>query len=196
MIADIHESSVRLIGIVNDFLDLAALEQGKIEIKSETFALSEVIGEAVRELSNLCANKGIKLSADPSVQSAPSVTSDRQRIKQVIINLIGNAIKFTDEGGISLSASSDNNFVRVVVADTGKGMSLENQKLLFRKFQQAGTSLLTRETSKGTGLGLYISKLIIELLGGTIELEKSEPGVGTSFAFTLPRERPAAIQQT
>lgn len=187
MIADIHESSVRLIGIVNDFLDVAALEQGKIEVKAETFALSEVMEETARELGNLCTSKGINLIVDPSLQSVPDVTADRRRIKQVIINLIGNAIKFTDEGSITLSASSDSSFVRVVVADTGEGMSPESQRLLFHKFQQAGTSLLTRETSKGTGLGLYISKLIIELFGGTIGLEKSELGVGTSFAFTLPR---------
>jgi two-component system sensor histidine kinase ResE len=187
MIADIHESSVRLIGIVNDFLDVAAIEQGKISMNPESFSLKPVVDEVCRELEQLCADKGIGLVCDSSVEQAPAVNADRQRIKQVIINLVGNATKFTDEGSIAIAATSDEQFVHITVTDTGKGMSPENQKLLFRKFQQAGTSLLTRDTTKGTGLGLYISKLIIELSGGTIGLERSEPNGGSTFGFTLPR---------
>lgn len=187
MLNDIHESSIQLIGIVNDFLDVAALEQGKIEIKPENFALQEVSEDVARELSNLCDEKGIQLSLDESLATVPMVTADKQRIQQVIINLVGNAIKFTDEGRVTLSATNANGLVQMTVTDTGKGISPEIQKLLFRKFQQAGSSLLTRETSKGTGLGLYISKLIIELSGGSIWLEKSEIGTGSTFAFTLPQ---------
>ena len=191
MIDDIHESSVRLIEIVNDFLDVSALEQGKMVMNPESFQIGEVIDDVVRELHNLCESKGIALLSDQSVSTAPAVTSDKQRIKQVIYNLVGNAVKFTEKGSITISVQVDNNYVYTTVTDTGKGMSAENQRLLFRKFQQAGSSLLTRDNTKGTGLGLYISKLIIELSGGKIGLASSELDKGSSFAFSLPRSAPA-----
>jgi signal transduction histidine kinase len=187
MIDDIHESAVRLIDIVNDFLDASSLEQGKMTMNPEAFLLGEVIDGVIRELHTLADSKGLTLNSDPSVASAPSVTADKQRIKQVIYNLIGNAVKFTDNGGITIQARSDDHLVYVTVTDTGKGMPAENQRLLFRKFQQAGGSLLSRDDTKGTGLGLYISKLIIEQSGGAIKLENSELGKGSSFSFSLPR---------
>jgi signal transduction histidine kinase len=104
-----------------------------------------------------------------------------------MINLVGNAIKYTDKGGVTISASSDDKFVYVTVTDTGNGMSEENQRLLFRKFQQAADNLLTRDTTKSTGLGLYISKLIVELSGGKLFLESSIIGKGSAFTFSLPR---------
>jgi signal transduction histidine kinase len=187
MIDDIHDSSVRLIGIVNDFLDVAAMEQGKISMHPQNFEPQSVITEAVRELEELCKSKGITLAADESIARVPAVHADLERTKQVFINLIGNATKFTDKGSITISARADDHVVYFSVTDTGSGMSPENQKLLFHKFQQAGSSLLTRDTAKGTGLGLYISKLIVELSGGTIGLEKSELGVGSTFTFSLPK---------
>lgn len=187
MINDIHESSVRLIEIVNDFLDVSALEQGKIIMKPEVFSLGETVTEVTRELQNLCNDKGIKLISDPSVATSPAVKADKQRVKQVIYNLIGNATKFTEHGSITISTRQDDKFVYVLVTDTGRGMSAESQRLLFRKFQQAGSSLLTRDSTKGTGLGLYISKLIVEQSGGKIGLQSSQPGVGSTFAFSLPR---------
>jgi signal transduction histidine kinase len=187
MIDDIHESSVRLIGIVNDFLDVAAIEQGKIRMQPEVFKLQEIVEEVVRELEQLCKAKGVILLADPSVETAPPVVADKQRIKQVIINLVGNAAKFTEDGSITISAMADDRFVYSSVTDTGKGMSEESQKLLFHKFQQAGTSLLTRDTTKGTGLGLYISKLIVELSGGKIGLQSSTLNQGSTFRFSLPK---------
>lgn len=186
MIDDIHESSARLIEIVNDFLDVAAIEQGKIKMNPETFIMQDVINDVVRELQHLCEAKGIALIAQPSTDELPQITADKMRIKQVIINLVGNAIKFTEQGSITLSCRVDDTYLHTVITDTGRGMSQESQRLLFRKFQQAGSSLLTRDTTKGTGLGLYISKLIVELSGGTIELEHSEPEQGSSFAFSLP----------
>lgn len=186
MIDDIHDSSVRLIEIVNDFLDVSALEQGKMQINPEDFILSEVVADIVRDLDNMCKAKGVVLQSDPTLSSLPQVHADKQRIKQVVYNLIGNATKFTDQGTITIRAKSDQKFAYISVIDTGRGMSPENQKLLFRKFQQAGSSILTRDTTKGTGLGLYISKLIVELSGGSIGLEYSAEGKGSSFVFSLP----------
>jgi signal transduction histidine kinase len=186
MIDDIHESAIRLIEIVNDFLDASSLEQGKITMNPESFALHDVVDDVVRELEHLCESKHIALSGDESVATIPNVHADKQRIKQVIYNLVGNAVKFTEQGSIIISAHADDNFVYTLVTDTGTGMSPENQRLLFRKFQQAGSSLLTRDSSKGTGLGLYISKLIVERSGGTIGLQHSELGKGSTFEFSLP----------
>jgi signal transduction histidine kinase len=186
MIDDIHESAIRLIGIVNDFLDVAAIEQGKMNIQPATFQVQEVIADVIRELEHLCSDKGIVLQTDDSVADVPTVFADKARIKQVIINLIGNAIKFTDQGSITVSTRSDDSFVHIIVTDTGRGMNEANQKLLFHKFQQAGSSILTRDTTKGTGLGLYISKLIVELSGGTIGLQSSVENEGSAFAFSVP----------
>lgn len=191
IIDDIHDSSVRLIDIVNDFLDVAALEQHKITMKPEAFSINDVASQVVHELTNLCADKGIVLSADATVANVPAVMADKQRIKQVLINLVGNAVKFTDKGSITISAQADQSYVYITVTDTGRGMSPENQKLLFRKFQQAGDSILTRDASKGTGLGLYISKQIVELSGGGIGLKSSAENVGSAFAFSLPLAKQA-----
>lgn len=190
MIDDIHESAIRLIDIVNDFLDASALEQGKMQMNPEPFSIQEIVTSVVRELHTLAESKDITLVADPSIAALPEVTADRQRIKQVIYNLIGNAVKFTARGSITIRGRASDDFVYITVADTGKGMSAENQRLLFRKFQTAGTSLLTRDNTKGTGLGLYISKLIVEQSGGSIALERSELGKGSSFVFSLPCQKP------
>ena len=196
MIDDIHDSSVRLISIVNDFLDVSALEQGKIVMHPETFALSEVVDEVVHELKQLCDDKHVSLVSDPGMSSTPTVIADRQRIKQVIYNLVGNAVKFTDKGSITISMKVDEHFVYTFVTDTGRGMSSESHSLLFRKFQQAGSSLMTRDTTKGTGLGLYISKLIVELSGGKIGLVSSEPGKGSTFSFSLPKAKTETTNYT
>lgn len=186
MVDDIHASSVRLIELVNDFLDVSALEQGKIKMQPEAFKLGEVVSEVVRELASLGDAKGLKLVAGPGLEALPAVMADRKRVKQVVVNLVGNAIKFTDAGSITVDGVAEGKFVHCTVTDTGSGMSDENQKLLFRKFQQAGTSIISRDTTQGTGLGLYISKLIVELSGGKIILERSEVGKGSTFGFTVP----------
>ncbi len=187
IINDIHESAIRLIDIVNDFLDASSLEQGKMRLTAAAFALSPVVEGVLRELRGVADPKGLTLVSNPALASLPNVWADQQRIKQVLYNLIGNAIKFTEHGGIQVSGHTDDTLVYLTVTDTGRGMALENQRLLFRKFQQAGTSILSRDATKGTGLGLYISKLIIDQSSGSICLKSSEPGRGSSFEFSLPQ---------
>ena len=195
MIDDIHESAIRLIDIVNDFLDATSLEQGKMQMTPTTFSLGELIAEVIREFHGVAALKHITVASQPDVASTPSVSGDRQRIKQVLYNLIGNAVKFTDKGSVTIATRADEKFVYTLVSDTGKGMPPENQRLLFGKFQQAGNSLLTQDGTKGTGLGLYISKLIMERSGGTIGLEHSEVGKGSSFVFSLPLAQAVNIRR-
>jgi signal transduction histidine kinase len=186
MVSDIHDSSIRLIEIVNDFLDASRLEQGKMQFSIDEFSLEEVIEKITYELGGLSKEKGVFIRMTNDLATLPLVKADKNKVKQVIYNLVGNALKFVDKGGVTITAAVQKNFMKISIIDTGKGISPENQQILFHKFQQAETSILTRDTTRGTGLGLYISKLLIERMGGHIGLEKSEVGKGSTFTFTIP----------
>ncbi len=186
MASDILLSSERLIRIVNDFLDASRLEQGRMTFKKGPLNVSALIETTLAELKNMAAQKSIDLVFMSSPIPPPLISSDKDRVKQVIINLIGNSLKFTDKGSITVSIQLLPGFLKVIFKDTGIGISKENQALLFRKFQQVGKERLDRDISQGTGLGLYISKLIVESLGGKIALEQSDVGKGSVFSFTLP----------
>ncbi len=186
MLADIEISSIRLIDIVNDFLEVSRLEQGQSEMKKESFPLSEVIEKVVRDFKSTIEQKGVSLNFLGSAAKLPDVLADKSRVEQILINLIGNAAKFTKQGKITINIEVQEPFLKVRVADTGIGISEQNQALLFRKFQQAGESTLARDVTQGTGLGLYIARLLISKMGGTIGHEKTEMSKGSTFAFTLP----------
>lgn len=194
MIHDIYESSVRLINIVNDFLNVSRLEQQRFVYKKSAFNMVDLAREAVKEYQTTGSRQNILLSVADPAETLPLVYADRDRVREVIINLIGNSMKFTEKGGITIGFSLNNGFTQATITDTGHGIPLQNQSLLFHKFQQAGNSLFTRDATQGTGLGLYISKLMIEGMGGRIWLVKSEPEVGTTFAFTLPAAAKDAVE--
>lgn len=183
-VRDIYNSSIRLIGIVNDFLDASKLELGRMRFAVEPVELMPLVEEVVRELAVTAREKGLRLEADEI--TTISVMADPARTKQVLINLIGNAVKFTRAGGVTVTATPRPGWVDIRVVDTGPGISAKNQNLLFRKFQQAGTSILARDMTQGTGMGLYVSRLVAEGMGGALVLERSALGVGTTFLFTLP----------
>ncbi|GEM_PF-5641125 len=197
MVEDVYGSAVRLIEIVNDFLDLSRLEQGKMVFTYSPVSLQTVIESVVQEMQVVFRDKNLYLKMDdPTFDSLPKVWADEDRLKQVVYNLIGNAAKFTDNGGITLKAQVMGTLIKVLVIDTGRGMTPESQQLLFRKFQQASSSLLTRDSTRGTGLGLYISKMMVASMGGTIALEESTEDQGSVFSFTIPiatAETPAII---
>ena len=186
MVDDIYESSVRLIDIVNDFLNVGRLEQGKLEFNLESFNIMELADQAIRQYQVTGSRRKLGLNLEKSKVKLPLVYADKDKVRQVLINLISNSIKFTEKGGVSVSFAMEGNLVKVLVSDTGRGIPIENQRLLFHKFQQAGSSLHTRDATTGTGLGLYISKLLLKGMGGKIGLVKSEIGKGSIFAFTLP----------
>jgi signal transduction histidine kinase/HAMP domain-containing protein len=186
MIGDIHESSVRLIEIVNDFLDTSRLEQKRMKFQFEPLDVVEVARATIKEYQVTGSRQKIGLEVKPPEEPLPQVLADKNRTKQVLINLIGNALKFTSEGSVTVHFASDDDFVKVLVTDTGRGMDADAQKLLFKKFEQTGDTVLTRDSVRGTGLGLYISKLIMNQMHGRIDLESSEPGKGTTFSFMLP----------
>lgn len=186
MINDIHGSSQRLIEIVNDFLDTSRLEQGRMEFNLQNISLNEIIRAVVEDTFIVAKEKKIDIKIDPDIEKLPDVYADPDKLKQVFYNLIGNSIKFTNNGKIRISAVREGKNIRVTVLDQGKGINPESRKLLFRKFQQASSSILTRDATKGTGLGLYISKMLLENMNGTIKLESSEIGKGSVFSFTVP----------
>ncbi|MES3006040.1 MAG: ATP-binding protein [Patescibacteria group bacterium] len=186
IITDTYDASIRLIGIVNDFLDTSRLEQGKTTFKKEPVDLVPLIRETIKDLDTLAKAKSLTLSFTEPTEAIPLAMVDHDRIKQAISNFIDNAIKYTEKGSIVVTIEKVEKAVAVSVTDTGKGISPQNQSLLFRKFQQAGEEMLARDVSKSTGLGLYITKLVVEAMGGTVELAKSALGEGSTFRLTVP----------
>jgi len=185
MIQDTYDSSIRLINIVEDFLDVARFEQSKIKFLFEKLGINNLIEKSIKEVEVSAKEKNLKIIfKKPS--STPKIWADKNRAKQVIINLLGNAIKFSSKGEIKINVSTEGSFVKVSVSDDGQGIDPKNQNRLFSKFTQASEEYLTRDATQGTGLGLYVSKLITEGMGGKIYLDKSEKGKGSTFAFTLP----------
>jgi signal transduction histidine kinase len=186
MISDIDEASVRLIDIVNDFLEVSRLEQGNISFKKTDFDILEVAERVISSLRAEAEKKNITLEIIKPESDLPKVFADKEKVNQVLFNLIGNSLKFTDKGSIKVNFEVLDNSLKVRVIDTGKGISIKNESLLFRKFQPAGDNILARDVTKSTGLGLYISKILIDKMDGTIGLEKTESGIGSTFFFTIP----------
>jgi signal transduction histidine kinase len=184
MVDDIHKASVRLIKIVHDFLEVAALERGVPVELTDGVDMQRVAQEAVEELMPLAKEKKLALSLPEG--PAVIVRADVDRLKQVVTNLVGNALRYTKQGQVSVTLTKEDGKAVLRVTDTGAGVSREHQSLLFRKFQQADQGVMTREHSEGTGLGLYITRLIMESMGGTVDLEHSEAGKGSIFRATIP----------
>ncbi len=184
MIEDTHAAAIRLIGIVNDFLDLSRLEQGRMEYKKERIDVIKIVDKVLKDLTESANEKGIPLIMEG--ESKLELVLDPEKFEQIMLNLLGNSLKFTSQGSISVKITKEEDKVRIEVKDTGEGIAVKNRNLLFRKFQQAGQSTITRDGSKGTGLGLYISRLMAEGMGGTLELVSSEIGKGSVFGITLP----------
>ncbi len=181
----IHGSAKSLLGILNDILDVSKIEAGKMEIERITFDLEEVMGNLSTIAGNRAQEKNLEflMQTDPDVP--PLLIGDPLRLSQVLINLAGNAVKFTHRGEVMVRVelareTSDQVILRFTVKDTGIGMSQKEIDKLFRPFTQADTSI-TRKFG-GTGLGLTISKRLVEMMGGRIWVE-STPGVGSNFIF-------------
>lgn len=183
----IIDESDRLMQLIQQILDVAKLSSGKVTLDRQQVDLRKLIeNPSLGALKEVAEGKGLTLTWNIDYSVPEIMGIDPNRIIQVFVNLIGNAIKFTEQGGIIVNIYKKGKSVRVEVKDTGVGISKENQRKLFRKFyqvQQRGG--LTKQEGSGTGLGLIIAKEIINLHGGKIYLE-SEPGKGSTFSFTLP----------
>lgn len=178
------KSGKRLMNLINDILDLSKIEAGKMEIREEEILLEELIEDVAATIQPLVNEKGLRFTINRKCDTRLIITTDKGRVSQVLINLLGNAVKFTDKGNIELSvASTDDNYLVFSVSDTGIGIPEEAQKIIFEEFRQVDGSTARRYS--GTGLGLAISKKIIDLLGGKIWV-KSIVGKGSIFSFTIP----------
>ena len=178
-------SGKHLLGLINDILDLSKVEAGRLELEIEAAAISDVLDAAENTMKPLAAKKSIDLRME-SNGHIPHVPMDAARIRQVVLNLVGNAIKFTPEGGrVWLRADASDEVVRVEVEDTGPGIPGEDRERIFLEFEQARISS-ARSKPEGTGLGLALAKKLVEMHGGKIWVE-SEVGKGSRFYFTIPR---------
>lgn len=188
----IYKSGQRLLGLINSVLDLSRIESGKVDIKREEVRLDDVISVLIPIAQNLISEKDVSFSVQKKDSMPARFVSDQQIIHETLLNLIGNAIKFTEHGTVELIISFRDNKLFFEVRDTGVGISKEDIKLIFEEFQQADSS--STRKYQGSGLGLTISKKFIELLGGEITVE-SQVGKGTTFKFFIPVE-PAAAEVT
>jgi signal transduction histidine kinase len=171
-----------LLGLINDVLDLSKIEAGQLVLELSDYSIQDIAQTVRSTLEPLAADKKLafKLELAPEL---PAGHGDGRRLTQVLINLVGNAIKFTDAGEVAIKAEANNGSFHVSVRDTGPGISAADQAKLFQEFQQADNAITKKKG--GTGLGLAISKRIIEMHGGKIWVE-SQVGQGSTFAFTLP----------
>lgn len=181
-ITAIQRNAHHLAKLVDDVLDLSQIEAGRMALSKEWVSPREIVDEAVQVVQPLFKSKGLYLKTDvPS--DLPSILCDSTRIRQVVINLLSNAGRFTERGGVQVRVWQEENSVLFSVSDTGPGIPEEAQKKIFEPFQQADGTI--RRAYGGSGLGLSISKKFVEMHGGKMQLE-SEVGVGTTIAFSLP----------
>jgi len=190
----IHQSGSALLGIINDILDYSKMEVGKLQLETTAFSIREVAEDVVETLAERAHSKGLELMCDIPKKLSTTVLGDAKRLRQVLINLVGNAVKFTERGEVrvAVTCSTDdllNSAITFEVIDTGIGIRPENCATIFESFVQEDAS--TTRQYGGTGLGLAISKQLVELMGGTIGVS-SEPGKGSRFHFSITL--PAAAQ--
>ncbi|HEX7555869.1 MAG TPA: ATP-binding protein, partial [Leptolinea sp.] len=181
----VQGSAHHLLELINDVLDISKIEADQIVISTEEFDVAESIRKSVEKIKPLADKKGLSLITEINPRNI-LITSDRRRVEQILINLLNNAVKFTDHGQVRLECRLENDNLLISIHDTGIGIKPEDLQTLFKPFRQIDTGL-TRQY-EGTGLGLSICKRLIEILGGDIQVV-SEPGVGSTFSFILPIQR-------
>jgi signal transduction histidine kinase len=179
---DIYASGQHLLSLINDILDLSKIEAGRMELEATDFDLPSAIDNALILVRERASRRGITLGHDID-ERLGSIRGDERKVKQVLLNLLSNALKFTPEGGrIDVRAAPQDGMAEISVTDTGVGIAPEDQEAVFEEFRQVGTA---DKKVEGTGLGLALSRKFIELHGGRIWVE-SEVGKGSTFRFTLP----------
>ncbi len=190
------QSANALLDVINEVLDFSKIEAGRMELSAEPFDPSEIIADAAQALALSAHEKNLELCCRISPSVPRRLQGDSAKVKQILLNLVGNAIKFTQHGEIIISAEAERisltHFeLKITVSDTGMGISPEHQRMIFEAFRQADVSVTRR--FGGTGLGLAISSRLAALLGGKIWVE-SEPGRGSRFRFTAQLEKPPVTE--
>ena len=187
----ISRNGKHLLGLINDVLDLSKIEAGQLVLSLENYSIKDVVHGVYSAVEPLAASKNLAFRVDMA-KDLPSGRGDERRLTQVLLNLVGNAIKFTDKGEVSIKATASEGRYNLAVHDTGPGISEADQQKLFQEFQQADNSIT--KAKGGTGLGLAISKRIVEMHGGRIWVE-SRLGEGSTFSLTLPIKVEQATRQ-
>jgi PAS domain S-box-containing protein len=178
----IHTDSIHLLQLINDILDISRIEAGRLELRREAIDVKTVVEESIASIRHAAHAKSI--SIDARIEVPETIDADRLRVKQILVNLLSNAVKFTPSGGkISVRANFDDASAVFSVSDTGVGIPEEEHASVFETFYQSGNT--TKGVREGTGLGLPITKRLVEEHGGTITLT-SKPGEGSCFTFTIP----------
>ncbi|MEE9566570.1 MAG: ATP-binding protein, partial [Desulfobacteria bacterium] len=178
----VRGSSLHLLNLINDVLDISKIEAGQLKVTPKPFDMRQAIEKAVEKVTPLAGKKGLPLVAEVAPEVG-EVVSDRRRVEQVLINLLNNAVKFTEKGQVRVECEVNDDRLVTRVVDTGIGIKPEEMDKLFRAFSQVDTGIARRY--EGTGLGLSICKKLIEMLGGEIRVE-SKWGDGSTFTFTVP----------
>jgi signal transduction histidine kinase len=178
----IQSNGRHLLGLINDVLDLSKIEAGQLTLALDHYSMSQVVHSVVTSVEALARAKGLELRTSVA-EGLPLGFGDERRLTQVLLNLVGNAIKFTDRGSVEIAATATDDIFELMVADTGSGIAPENQSRIFEEFQQVDDSS-TRQKG-GTGLGLAIAKRFIVMHGGTIQVD-SALGVGSKFRIKVP----------
>jgi len=184
LLKDSLEASERLIKIVEDFLNVSRLDQGRLTFSIRPVDYSKIFEDVVNELKSLADPKGVTLELFYSAKNA-MVMADEGLLREIMTNLIGNSLKFTEKGSIKIESHIKGQILETTIADTGMGINPEMQGLLFQRFQQAMKRTLNRDAG-GTGLGLYISREFARKMGGELWLVRSTPEQGSTFALSLP----------
>ncbi len=181
----VYNNGRNLLELINGLLDLSKIEAGKMVMAYEVFPVSALVNEIITTIEPLAKEKRLTLThhADPSIDY---IYADRAKIRQVLLNILGNSVKFTPKGGIELNVTADDNTYIFSVTDTGIGIEKENLEVIFDSFVQVGPAQIAGYA--GTGLGLAVCRQFIEMQGGRIWAE-SEPGKGSKFIFTLPKNK-------
>lgn len=181
----VKTSANHLLSLISDVLDISKIEAGQLKVDHEPFDLADSIVKVVGSVRPLAEKKGLELALEVA-EGVGTIDGDSRRVEQVLLNLLSNALKFTERGGITVRCRPEADCYLITVTDSGIGIESEELEHLFKPFHQVDTGL-TRKY-EGTGLGLSICKKLVELMGGDMRVE-SRPGRGSTFGFTLPRER-------
>ena len=185
----ITKNSAHLLTLINDILDMAKIEAGKVDLTMEDVELAQLLEDVIQTTKSLAQAKSLYLKLDNRLEKAMILRADSVRLRQIIINLIGNAVKFTKEGGVNIQVEQEENSVHIQVIDTGIGIPPDNLETIFEAFSQVDSS--TTRQAGGTGLGLPISKKLVDLHGGRLWAESENmPGLGSTFHLILPLEAP------
>jgi signal transduction histidine kinase len=189
-----HNTALSMSQLIKNLLTITKIEDAKLQMNVTNFSIHDLVSEAVEALQPSSKEKNLylklnevqnqEIKGETAIGRSLNVTADKEKIREVLYNLIENGLKYTKLGGISITITYDKDFATVCVADTGMGIAADGQQHLFEKFYRVDNTA-TRETG-GTGLGLFITRSLVEMAGGQIWLE-SQVGKGSKFYFTLPR---------